>query len=344
MALAITQPQRLSIEKHVVAEMNTSLRSFTIKNSRGMTATLLNYGARLVSLRVPVAGQPTEMLVGYEDYTDYLTDPFYLGAVCGRVCNRISNASFRHNDQHYQLHKNQGNHCLHGGAGGFSQQFWHLEQQTEQQVCFSLVSPHLDQGFPGQLSVKVIYSLDQSNRFLIEMQAQADRPTPVNLTHHAYFNLGQPSCENLLLALDSQSFLARDSEGIPTGQVLPLSELELNISAPNEVARLWQQGTYQQILDEQGLDHCFVMNNNLQQNPQAVLSAVPSGVEMRLYSNQLALQIYTGHFLESPFAPYQGICLEPQGYTDAVNQAEFPSIGLEPECIYRHKTVFEFSN
>lgn len=343
MALADAESPRLSIAKPLV-KMSSTIRSITIKNSRGMSATLLNYGARLKSLKVPVGDSAREMLLGYQNDSDYLTDPFYLGAVCGRVCNRISGARFMYRGQQYNLDNNLGDHCLHGGAGGFSQQFWHLQKQTEQQVCFSLVSPHLDQGFPGELSVKVLYSLDEYNRLIVEMQAETDRPTPVNLTHHAYFNLGQTSCERLLLAMDSQGFLARDSEGIPTGSVLPLSKLAVAAGAQVEVGKLWQRGGYGQIVEEQGLDHCFVMNNKLPQSWQALLCSEQSGIEMRLYSNQPALQVYSGHFLNQPFAPYQGICLEPQGYTDALNRSEFPSILVESNQRYRHITAYEFGS
>ena len=323
--------------------MSQSLQSVTIKNPQGMSVTSLNYGARLTSVQVPVAGAPTEMLLGYQNPTEYLTDPFYMGAVCGRVCNRISNACFEQNGQRYKLDNNHGEHCLHGGSGGFSQQFWQLQQQTEQQVTYGLVSPHLDQGFPGQLSVTVSYSLDNNNRLSIEMQAKAEQITPVNLTHHAYFNLGQSSCMDLMLAVHSAGFLATDAQGIPTGQVRPLSVLGADLSGSTGVANHWQTGTYQRIQEEQGLDHCFIMQDNLQQRPQALLLAKRTGVELRLYSNQPAMQIYAGKFLASPFAPYQGICLEAQGYTDALNQTEFPSILLEPDQLYQHKTVLEFS-
>ena len=322
--------------------MSQSLLSTTINNSRGVSATFLNYGARLVSLKVPIAGTPTEMLLGYQDYREYLSDPFYMGAVCGRVCNRVSNARFEYNGKAYQLDNNHGNHCLHGGSNGLSNQFWQIEQQTDKQVCLALNSPHLEQGFPGNLSLTVKYTLD-NNRLSIEMQAKTDRVTPVNLTHHAYFNLGQQSCEDLLLKLHSTGFLARDSQGIPTGQIHPLSKLGVDASEPVRVRDFWQQGGYRQIVDEQSLDHCFVIEENSQLMPQALLWAKQSGLKMRLYSNQPAMQIYSGKFLAKPFLPNQGICLEAQGYTDAPNQREFPSIMLEPGQCYKHKTVFEFS-
>lgn len=323
--------------------MSQSLQSVTIRNTQGISASFLNYGARMTSVQVPVDGAPVEMLVGYQNPVDYLTDPYYLGAVCGRVCNRISNAQFEQNGQQYKVDNNHGKHCLHGGRGGFSQQFWHLQQQDKQQVTYGLVSPHLDQGFPGQLSVTVSYHLDNNNRLSIEMQARAEQTTPVNLTHHGYFHLGQSSCKELMLAVNSAGFLARDGQGIPSGQLMPLSVLGVDLEGPCRVADLWQIGTFQQIQEEQGLDHCFVLNGSLQESPQAILSAKSTGVELRLYSNQPAMQIYTGKFLTSPFVPYQGICLEAQGYTDAPNQMEFPSIFLKKDQLYRHKTVLEFA-
>ena len=142
---------------------NDQLKSVTLTNKDGMTVTLLNFGARLVSIKVPVRGDLTEMLVAYKQYEDYLTDSYFLGAVCGRVCNRISQASFSLSGVDYRLDANDGAHCLHGGRLGFSQKFWTIEEQAESKVVFSLISPHLDQGFPGQLSIRVSYHLQDDN-------------------------------------------------------------------------------------------------------------------------------------------------------------------------------------
>lgn len=319
------------------------MKSVTLTNKDGMTATLLNFGARLVSIKVPVRGDLTEMLVAYKEHEDYLTDPYFLGAVCGRVCNRISQASFSLADVDYQVDANNGAHCLHGGRGGFSQQFWTIEEQAESKVVFSLISPHLDQGFPGQLSIRVSYHLQDDNVLAITMQATTTSLTAVNLTHHPYFSLGEPTNQNLKLLLNSSVFLARDDNGIPTGDEVAASALGADLAQLTTVSDLYQKSHYPQILDEQGLDHCFLIKKNKMQQPDAVLVSDLTGVKLAIYSNQSAMQVYTGHFLTAPLRPYAGICLEPQGYTDAVNQPEFPSILIDSDQTYRHASLLEFS-
>lgn len=319
------------------------MKSVTLTNKDGMTATLLNFGARLVSIKVPVRGDLTEMLVAYKEHEDYLTDPYFLGAVCGRVCNRISQASFSLADVDYQVDANNGAHCLHGGRGGFSQQFWTIEEQAESKVVFSLISPHLDQGFPGQLSIRVSYHLQDDNVLAITMQATTTSLTAVNLTHHPYFSLGEPTNQNLKLLLNSSFFLARDDNGIPTGDEVAASALGADLAQLTTVSDLYQKSHYPQILDEQGLDHCFLIKKNKMQQPDAVLVSDLTGVKLAIYSNQSAMQVYTGHFLTAPLRPYAGICLEPQGYTDAVNQPEFPSILIDSDQTYRHASLLEFS-
>ena len=319
------------------------MKSVTLTNKDGMTATLLNFGARLVSIKVPVRGDLTEMLVAYKEHEDYLTDPYFLGAVCGRVCNRISQASFSLADVDYQVDANNGAHCLHGGRGGFSQQFWTIEEQAESKVVFSLISPHLDQGFPGQLSIRVSYHLQDDNVLAITMQATTTSLTAVNLTHHPYFSLGEPTNQNLKLLLNSSFFLARDDNGIPTGGEVAASDLGADLAQLTTVSDLYQKSHYPQLLDEQGLDHCFLIKKNKIQQPDAVLVSDLTGVKLAIYSNQSAMQVYTGHFLTAPLRPYAGICLEPQGYTDAVNQPEFPSILIDSDQTYRHASLLEFS-
>ena len=320
------------------------MKSVTLTNKDGMTATLLNFGARLVSIKILVRGDLTEMLVAYKEHEDYLTDPYFLGAVCGRVCNRISQASFSLADVDYQVDANNGAHCLHGGRGGFSQQFWTIEEQAESKVVFSLISPHLDQGFPGQLSIRVSYHLQDDNVLAITMQATTTSLTAVNLTHHPYFSLGEPTNQNLKLLLNSSVFLARDDNGIPTGGEVAASALGTDLAQLTKVSDLYQKSHYPQILDDQGLDHCFLIKKNKIQQPDAVLVSDLTGVKLAIYSNQSAMQVYTGHFLTSPLRPYAGICLEPQGYTDAVNQPEFPSILIDSDQTYRHTSLLEFSH
>jgi aldose 1-epimerase len=320
------------------------LKAVTLNNKNGATATFLNFGARLVSIKVPANGGLKEMLVGYKKHEDYLADPYFLGAICGRVCNRISGATFSLKGFDYKLDVNDGLHCLHGGRGGFSQQFWIIEHQSESKVVFSLLSPHLDQGFPGELSIKVSYDLQDNDALAVEISASTSSLTAVNITFHPYFNLGEPTNKNLQLTLNSASFLARDNHGIPTGRGVVTSELGVDLAQPTKVSDFYQNSCYPQINDEQGLDHCFLLKKNNRKKPDATLGSDLTGVTLAIYSNQIAMQVYTGHFLTSPLRSYAGICLEPQGYTDAVNRPRFPSILIDSDQIYRHTSLLEFSS
>ena len=244
----------------------------------------------------------------------------------------------------YKLDANDGLHCLHGGRGGFSQQFWTIEHQSESKVVFSLLSPHLDQGFPGELSIKVSYDLQDNDALAVEISASTSSLTAVNITFHPYFNLGEPTNKNLQLTLNSASFLVRDNDGIPTGRGVATSELGVDLAQPTKVSDFYQNSCYPQIDDEQGVDHCFLLKKNNRKKPDAVLVSDLTGVTLAIHSNQIAMQVYSGHFLTSPLRSYAGICLEPQGYTDAVNQPRFPSILIDSDQVYRHTSLFEFSS
>lgn len=320
------------------------LKAVTLTNENGMTATFLNFGARLVSIKLPTNSDLKEMLVGYEKHEDYLMDPYFLGAICGRVCNRISRASISLKGVDYKLDANDGLHCLHGGRGGFSQKFWTIEHQSESKVVFSLLSPHLDQGFPGELFIRVTYHLRDNDALAVEISALASSLTAVNITFHPYFNLGEPTNKNLQLTLNSARFLERDNDGIPTGREVGTSELGVDLAQPTKVNDFYQNSCYPQIDDEQGIDHCFVLKKNSRKKPDAMLASDLTGVALEIYSNQIAMQVYSGHFLTSPLRSYAGICLEPQGYTDAVNRPRFPSILIDSDQVYRHTSLFEFSS
>ncbi len=308
-----------------------------------MGVTLMNVGARLVSVKLPVEGEPTEMLLAYPTSADYLDDRFYLGAVCGPVCNRISNAQFSLAGVDYKLDANAGDHCLHGGNNGLSQRVWHIERHTDQEVVFTLQSSQDEDGFPGNRYFTARYRLTDDNRLQIDLRGRTDRITPMNLTFHPYFTLGEVSADNLILSLNSSSFLARTDEGIPTGEIVPVSILGKNSGDGVAIKTLLANSRYAQITPEAGIDHCFLMDNPGSAEPNAVLRSPATGVTMRLYSNQPALQVYSGGFLKQPFSRGQGICLEPQAYVDAPNKLDFPSGVVQPEGSYQHSAELKFT-
>ena len=323
--------------------MDPIITAVTLNNRAGMGVTLMNVGARLVSVKLPVEGEPTEMLLAYPTSADYLDDRFYLGAVCGPVCNRISNAQFSLAGVDYKLDANAGDHCLHGGNNGLSQRVWQIERHTDQEVVFTLQSSQDEDGFPGNRYFTARYRLTDDNCLQIDLRGRTDRITPMNLTFHPYFTLGEASADNLILSLNSSSFLARTDEGIPTGEIVPVSILGQNISDGVAIKTLLDNSRYAQITPEAGIDHCFLIDNPGSTEPNAVLRSPATGVTLRLYSNQPALQVYSGSFLNQPFSRGQGICLEPQAYVDAPNRAGFPSIFVQKGQDYRHNNILQFS-
>lgn len=322
--------------------MDPAITTVSLNNSAGMCVTLMNAGARLLSIKLPVQGESTEMLLAYPKVADYLDDRFYLGAVCGPVCNRVSNAQFSLAGVDYKLHANAGDHCLHGGNNGLSQRVWQIERHTNQEVVFTLPSSQDEDGFPGNRYFTARYRLTNDNSLQVDLQGRTDCITPINLTLHPYFTLGEASADRLSLSLRSSSFLARTDEGIPTGERIAASILGQDSIDGTAIKALLANSRYAQITPESGIDHCFLIDNPGSIEPNAVLRSPATGVTLRLYSNQPALQVYSGGFLKQPFSRGQGICLEPQAYVDAPNRVIFPSIMVQPKNVYSYQTRFEF--
>ncbi|QDP02404.1 aldose epimerase family protein [Thalassotalea sp. PS06] len=322
--------------------MSNELKSVTLTNGNGMEVTLLNLGARLASIKF--AGK--EMLVTYADLNGFLNDDLYLGATCGRVCNRISDGRFILDGENYTLAQNNGGNCLHGGDDNFSYRFWDIQEEglTEQSVTMTLHSEDGDQGFPGNLDVSVSYRLTGDNQLHIDFQAKTDKATPVNLTNHAYFNLGEKSGQALQLQLMASTCLNRADNEMPDGTFRSVLNTDFNFRELTSVGERQQHTQDPELVAMGGFDHCFILDNSPFATPKARLVAESQGIEMRLYTDQTAVQFYTGKYLDGEFESYQGLCLEAQNYTDAVNQAHFPNSVLRPEQTYQQTIVYEFFN
>ncbi|WP_394176528.1 aldose epimerase family protein [Thalassotalea litorea] len=320
--------------------MSDVLKSIQLSNGNGMQVTLLNYGARIASVQF----NDQEMLVTYDDVHDFLNDDFYLGATCGRVCNRISGAGFSLDGESYTLAQNNGGNCLHGGINNFSYRYWTIEEDsvTEQSVTLTLISEDGDEGFPGKASIAVTYRLTGDNQLHIDYRANTDKATPINLTNHAYFNLGAVDGNSLELQLMASSCLNRNENEMPDGSFRSLLGTDYNFRELSQVGLRQQQSQDPELLAMGGFDHCYILDNAPFHQAKARLVAKQQGVEMRLYTDQSAIQLYTGKYLDSPFQPYQGLCLEAQNYTDAVNQQHFPNSILRPGQTYQQTIVYEF--
>ncbi|PKI16609.1 aldose epimerase family protein [Colwellia sp. 12G3] len=322
------------------------LATVTLTNNYGMSVEIINLGARIKSIKFPVNTIPTEMTLGYASPQQYLTDEFYLGATCGRVCNRISGGKFQLDGKQYQLPQNDGENCLHGGNDNFAFRYWQIDRQslTSTSVTLSLISPCGDQGFPGELTLSVTYQLSTDNKLSINYSANTNLVTVINLTNHAYFTLGENDCQSLYLQMMSSAFLETDAANIPTGKIVAVAETDYNFREPACIGDRQQNSQDESLQEKKGYDHCFVLDSTPFGEPKAVLTSWQNQISLSVYTDQSAIQLYTGFYLNGKFTPYQGLCLEAQNYTDAENNKHFPSNILQPHQEYQRQIIYKFES
>ena len=306
-----------------------------------MSVEIVNFGARVKSILFPISGKVKEMTVGYSEPNDYLNDQFYLGATCGRVANRIENAKFEIYGKEYVISSNEKPNCLHGGEVNFSLRYWDLIETGDDFVKLSLESIDGEQGFPGKLLATVTYKLTVNNELQIEYTAKSNKATPISLTNHTYFNLGDKTCESLELKIHAQKILDRKSNGLPSGKIVNVENTDFDFNTFKNIGKSQNTATNQMLKKMNCYDHCFVLDSN-EKDLNASLVSRNNKVQMNVYTDQLAIQLYTGIALSDPFIPYQGVCLEAQGYSNAVNIPHFPERILQPEDVYRKHIKFEF--
>lgn len=309
-----------------------------------MEVELLNFGARISSIKFPVKGKLTEMTVAYDETESFLSDEYYLGATCGPVCNRISNAELVINEKKYSLSANDNENCLHSGEDNFSLCLWEIESSscTSNYIKFILKTNDLDRGFPGNNHFTVEYQLTESNQLEICYSGTSDRTTPMNLTNHAYFNLGQASCMDLSLNVRTSAFLERFDNGIPTGEIQSTMALGSNLRKEVLIKDFVENSVHPQVEKDNGLDHCFILDNGSLTQEKAKLFCANNGVLLSVYTDQPTMQIYTGNYLSAPFEKHAGICLECHGFVDASNIDHFASINCDPSQTYQSKIIYRF--
>jgi aldose 1-epimerase len=317
-----------------------------LTNVNGMSVEIINLGGRIKSIKFPVYGVPTEMVLGYPSKHDYLNDEFYLGATCGRVCNRIAGANFELDGLQIHLTKNDGEHCLHGGTDNLSMRLWKItpESVSKSSVTLSLISLDGDQGFPGTLRLSITYQLSEDNELSIQYTARTDSPTPVNLTNHAYFNLGERDCQSLSLQMMSSAFLESDLSNIPTGKIISVAQTDYNFRESATIGYRQKNTQDESLNTRKGYDHCFILDNAPLDQAKATLTSQQNNISLSVYTDQPAIQLYTGYHLNGAFKAYQGVCLEAQNYTDAENNQHFPSSILKPNQQYKRQIIYKFES
>jgi len=331
---------------------------YTLTNSNGLEVRAMTYGGIIVSMRVPDRkGKLADVVLGHDDFDGYLVNPPYFGAIVGRYANRIANGTFTLDGVKYTLPKNDGQNTLHGGLIGFNKVIWDAKEFKNEKgvgVAFNYLSKDGEEGFPGNLKVKVSYTLTNENQLIIDYEATTDKATPINLTQHTYFNLAGEGNGDILgheVMLNADRFTPADKTLIPTGEIRPVKGTPLDFTTPATIGSRINDN-YEQLLIGHGYDHNFVIKRKDNSLTLAARAREPnSGRVLEVYTTEPAVQLYSGNFLDGTIVGKQGhaykkrdgFCLETQHFPDSPNHPDFPSTILRPGTTFRSQTVFKFS-
>ena len=335
---------------------------WTLKNGKGMEAEITDYGTIIVSLKVPdMKGNVADVVLGRESAADYVARTQYFGCTAGRCANRIAGGKFSIDGKQYTLATNNGANHLHGGVKGFDKVVWSGEgalTANGPQVTFTYRSKDGEEGYPGNVDVKVVYTLTATNELVVNMSATTDAPTCVNLAHHSYWNLAGHNSGSILgheLMLPAARYTPVDATLITTGEIAPVAGTPLDFTKMKPIGRDFAQMPATKD-DPGGYDHNFVLDQAPKGAGSMWLSAIlrdpKSGRMMEVWSNQPGIQFYTGNFLDgipgkngAVYAKNGALCLETQAFPDSINKqgkAGWPNVVLRPGQTYEHNMVHRF--
>lgn len=331
---------------------------YTLKNSKGAEMQIITYGGTVVSLKVPDRnGKFGDVVLGYDSIADYEKNQSYIGALIGRYGNRIANGKFKLDGKEYTLAKNNGENHLHGGPKGFDKVIWTERASTDKNGAnleLTYLSRDGEEGYPGNLSVKVIYTLTENNDLKIVYSATTDQDTVVNLTHHSYFNLagaGQGDILTHQLKINADKFTPTDDGSIPTGELKSVKGTPFDFTQPTQIG-LRINNADEQLKFGNGYDHNWVLDktdNSL--TLAAIVFEETSGRLMSVLTTERGLQFYSGNFLDGAikgkngqnYPRRTGFCLEAQNFPDSPNKPNFPSAVLKKGQTYSQTTIYKFS-
>ncbi|MFI5194113.1 MAG: aldose epimerase family protein [Chitinophagales bacterium] len=327
-----------------------TIYSYSLQNGKGMRAVVSNYGGTLLELWTPdKSGKSGDVILGFDSLEGYLQkgNP-YFGALVGRYANRIGNARFTIDGKQYTLAPNNNGNTLHGGIRGFDKEIWTVEQVNDSSVALSYTSPDGEEGFPGSMTVKVVYTVTADDGLKIDYTAVSDKKTPVNLTNHAYFNLSAGRDSTILqheLTLHASHYTPVNDSLIPTGQIASVKNTPMDFLKPKKVGKDIDQV-------KGGYDHNYVIDRK---DSGLVLAAnvfdEGSGRDMQVWTTQPGVQFYTGNFLNGSLTDRDGkkivqhaaLCLETQHFPDSPNKPSFPNVILGPGQTFHEITEYKFS-
>ena len=331
---------------------NKTITEYTIRNSSGMEASILDYGGTVTKLMVPDKnGNFGDVVLGFNSFDGYLqkNDP-YFGSLVGRYANRISHAKFILDGATYILAANNNGNSLHGGNKGFDKVIWTAEKLTDSSLRLTYRSKEGEEGYPGNLTAQVVYTLGNDNSLSLEYAASTDKATPVNLTNHSYFNLSAGKDSTILnhqLELNADKYTPVNDKLIPTGEIANVKNTAMDFTSAKTIGKDIQN------VKGGGYDHNWILNrkgDGLQK--AAVLYDPNSGRQMEMFTTEPGVQFYSGNFLDGTlqhtkngnrYVQHGALCLEAQHFPDSPNQPAFPSTILKPGETYRQTTVYKFS-
>ena len=334
---------------------NKAVKLYTLKNAAGMEVCITNFGGRLVSIMVPDKnGNMTDVILGFDNVSDYQNIANDFGASIGRYANRINQGKITVDGVEYQLPQNNYGHCLHGGPEGWQYKVYEAKQLNDTQLELVLNSPDGDSNFPGNVVAKVVYTLTEDNAVDIAYEATTDKKTVINMTNHAYFNLnGDPSVSsmNQILYIASDSITPVDDTFMTTGEMMAVAGTPFDFNTPKAIEQDVTNFDNEQIKFGNGFDHNWVLNTKCDITKLAAkLTSPVTGITMEVYTNEPGVQVYTGNFLDGTVTGKKGIvypqrasvCLETQHYPDTPNKAHWPSAILEPGQTSRSQCIYKF--
>ena len=328
---------------------------YTLRNKNNMEVCITNFGGRIVSVMVPDKdGQMRDVVLGFDSIQDYVSKPSDFGASIGRYANRINQGKFTLDGTEYQLPQNNYGHCLHGGPQGFQYRVFDAVQPNPQELELTYVAEDGEEGFPGNITCKVLMKLTDDNAIDIRYEAETDMPTIVNMTNHSYFNLDGDAARNEahLLTIDADYYTPVDSTFMTTGEIAPVEGTPMDFRTPTPVGARINDYDFVQLKNGNGYDHNWVLNTKGDVTRKcATLESPLTGIVLDVYTNEPGIQVYAGNFLDGSLTGKKGItynqrasvCLETQKYPDTPNKPEWPSAVLRPGEKYMSQCIFKFS-
>ncbi|WP_066174929.1 aldose epimerase family protein [Bacillus marinisedimentorum] len=346
----------MKITKRPFGELDgTSVEAYTLTNDNGIELTFITYGGTITRIVTPDRdGKMENIVLGFDTLEEYVQHTHFFGALIGRTAGRIGKGRYRYNGQDIQLSQNDGENNLHGGPMGFDRVIWKAEplEAAEDTVSVKLFyrSEDGEEGYPGNLDTIVTYTLTNENEFRIDYLAEADEDTPVTMTNHSYFNLSGNLKEDILdhtLTMKAGRFLELSGDMIPTGKAEAVEGTPFDFRDGQKIAAGAASSLPQNVMVGNGYDHPFVLSEN--GNREIILSHEKSGRGLTIETDQNAVILYTGNHLTAdldirgvPARKHLGLCLETQGYPDAVNHPHFPSVMLKKGDVYKASTTYSF--